>query len=229
MLLSVEVWYNSFMAKYPIFLELSGRRVVVVGGGAVAVRKAQALLAAGARLVVVAEQIDNMLTVLCRDKKAELIKSKYSKDYLAEAVLTIAATNNPQLNRRIYKDCQELEVLCNVVDEPELCDFFVPAVVKRGDLQIAIGTEGHCPAYAGHIRKKLEEIFTEEHGQFLAELETLRKQIVKDVAEPTDRKALLGELADDKSFEYFIENGPAQWRTFAEGLIKKVPPLLSQG
>jgi len=173
MLLSVEVWYNSLMAKYPIFLELSGRRAVVIGGGAVAVRKAQALLATGARLVVVAERIDNMLMVLCRNKKAELIKSKYSKDYLAEAVLAIAATNNHQLNRRIYKDCQELEVLCNVVDEPELCDFFVPAVVKRGDLQIAIGTEGHYPAYAGHIRKKLEKIFTEEHGKFLAELEAL--------------------------------------------------------
>jgi len=223
MLLSVEVWYNSSMAKYPIFLELSGRRVVVVGGGAVAVRKAQTLLAAGARLVVVAERIDNMLTALCRDKNAELIKSKYSKEYLAEAVLTIAATNNHKLNRRIYKDCQELEVLCNVVDEPELCDFFVPAVVKRGDLQIAVGTEGHCPAYAGHIRKKLEKIFTEEHGQFLAELEALRKQIIKDVSEPSERKALLGKLADDKSFEYFIENGPAQWRTFAEGLVNRVP------
>ena len=209
------------MAKYPIFLELSGRRAVVVGGGAVAVRKAQALLAAGARLVVVAERIDNMLMVLCRDKNTELIKSKYSKDYLSEAVLAIAATNNHRLNGRIYKDCQELEVLCNVVDEPELCDFFVPAVVKRGDLQIAIGTEGHCPAYAGHIRKKLEEIFTEEHGQFLAELEMLRKRILKDMAEPTERKALLGELADDKSFEYFIENGAAQWRSFAEGLINR--------
>lgn len=217
------------MAKYPIFLELSGRRVVVIGGGAVAVRKAQALLAAGARLVVVAERIDNMPTALCRDKNAELIKSKYSKDYLAEALLAIAATNNHKLNRRIYKDCQELEVLCNVVDEPELCDFFVPAVVKRGDLQIAVGTEGHCPAYAGHIRKKLEKIFTEEHGQFLAELETLRKQIIKDVSEPAERKALLGKLADDKSFEYFVENGPTQWRTFAGELIKKVPPLLSQG
>jgi len=217
------------MAKYPIFLELSGRRAVVVGGGAVAVRKAQALLAAGARLVVVAERIDNMPTALCRDKNAELIKSKYSKDYLAEALLAIAATNNHKLNRRIYKDCQELEVLCNVVDEPELCDFFVPAVVKRGDLQIAVGTEGHCPAYAGHIRKKLEEIFTEKHGQFLAELEMLRKRIITDVAEPSERKALLGKLADDKSFKYFVENGPAQWRTFAEELVKKVPPLLSQG
>jgi precorrin-2 dehydrogenase/sirohydrochlorin ferrochelatase len=223
MLQSVEVWYNILMAKYPIFLELSGRRVVVVGGGAVAVRKAQAMLAAGARLVVVAERIDNMLTVLCRGKKAELIKSRYSKNYLAESVLVIAATNNHRLNKQIYKDCQELEVLCNVVDEPELCDFFVPAVVRRGDLQIAIGTEGHCPAYAGHIRKKLEKIFTEEHGQFLAELETIRKRIIEGVVEPTERKALLGELADDKSFKYFVENGPAQWRTFAEGLVNKIP------
>ena len=222
MLPADEVWYNSFMAKYPIFLELSGRRVVGVGGGVVAVRKAQALLAAGARLVVVAERIDNMPTALCRNKNAELIKSKYSKDYLAEAVLAIAATNNHKLNRRIYKDCQELEVLCNVVDEPELCDFFVPAVVKRGDLQIAIGTEGHYPAYAGHIRKKIEKIFTEEHGQFLAELETLRERIIKDVAEPADRKALLGELADDKSFKYFVENGQTQWQTFAERLISRV-------
>lgn len=215
------------MAKYPLFLELGGRRVVVIGGGAVAVRKAQALLASGARLVVVAERIDDMLTSLCQDKNAELIKSRYSKNYLAGALLAIAATNNHHLNRRIYKDCQELEVLCNVVDEPELCDFFVPAVVKRGDLQIAICTEGHYPAYAGHIRKKLEKIFTDKHGHFLAELETLRRQIIKDVPEPADRKVLLGRLADDKSFEYFIENGPAQWRTFADELIN-TPPLSRQ-
>ena len=209
------------MAKYPVFLELDGRRAIVIGGGVVAVRKAKVLLNAGARLVVVAERIDNTMTVICQGKNAELIQSRYTKDYLAGAVLVIAATNNNQLNKQIYKDCQELEILCNVVDVPELCDFFVPAVVKRGDLQIAIGTEGCCPAYAGHIRKKLEKIFTEKHGQFLAELEELRKRIIKEVAEPADRKALLGKLVDDKSFEYFIENDPQKWRTFAEGLINK--------
>jgi precorrin-2 dehydrogenase/sirohydrochlorin ferrochelatase len=209
------------MAKYPIFLELGSRRTVVIGGGAVAVRKAQALLNAGARLVVVAERIDNMMRVICQGKNAELIKSRYTKDYLAGAVLVIAATNNNQLNKQIYKDCQELEILCNVVDVPELCDFYVPAVVKRSDLYIAIGTEGCCPAYAGHIRKKLGKIFTEKHGQFLTELEELRKRIIEEVEEPADRKALLGELADDKSFEYFIENDQDQWRTFVEELINK--------
>ena len=107
-LLFFEVLYNDFMSKYPVFLELSERRVVVIGGGSVAVRKAQTLLDAGARLVVVAERIDKMMTLLCQSKKAELIKSKYSKNYLAEAVLAIAATNDHQLNRQIYKDCQEL-------------------------------------------------------------------------------------------------------------------------
>jgi len=211
------------MAKYPIFLELGGRRVVVIGGGAVAVRKVQSLLNAGARVVVVAERVDDMLTAVCQGTDAEIITSRYSKSYLAGALLAIAATNDQQLNRQIYKDCQESEVLCNVVDVPELCDFFVPAVVKRGDLQIAIGTEGQCPAYAGHIRKKLEEIFTEQHGQFLAELEIMRKQIVEDMPDPAGRKAVLGQLADDKSFEYFVENGRSKWRAFANELISSQP------
>jgi len=101
----------------------------------------------------------------------------------------------------------------------------VPAVVKRGDLQIAVGTEGHCPAYAGHIRKKLEQTFTDKHGEFVAELETFRKRIIKDVPDPADRKTLLGQLVDDKSFEYFAENGAAVWRNRAEKIIKEHKPL----
>jgi precorrin-2 dehydrogenase/sirohydrochlorin ferrochelatase len=185
------------------------------------VRKAQPLLAAGARLVVVAEHVDDILTALCAHSEAELVKSRYSKNYLAGAVLAIAATDNRKLNKQIYKDCQELEILCNVVDQPELCDFFVPAVVKRGDLQIAIGTEGYCPAYAGHLRKKLERTFSENHGEFLAELETLRKRLIKDISNPADRKILLGKLVDDKSFKYFVENGTDRWRTFVDRLISR--------
>lgn len=209
------------MAKYPIFLELNGQRVLLIGGGAVALRKAQALLAAGARLVVVSKDINDTLTALCQAHNAELIKSKYSKDYLAGSVLAIAATNDLQLNRQIYKDCQQLEILCNVVDQPELCDFFVPAVVKRGGLQIAIGTEGNCPAYAGHVRKKLERIFTEEHGRFLAELEKARKHVIEEVEDPADRKTIMGRLVEDKSFEYFAENGPTAWQHRAEKIMRE--------
>jgi len=209
------------MAKYPIFLELSGRRVVLVGGGAVAVRKAEALLAAGARLVVVTAQASDTLTSLCTRTGAELIRSKYSKQYIGQAVLVIAATNDTKTNEQIYRDCQALEILCNVVDSPELCDFFVPAVVKRGDLQIAIGTDGYCPAYAGHVRKQIEALFGEEHGRFLSELQAVRKQIIEALPNPADRKSLLGRFVDNESFEYFKTNGPNAWRERAGNLVRE--------
>lgn len=211
------------MAKYPIFLELADRRVVIVGGGTVAARKAEPVLKAGARLVVVAERVNEALRALCTANKAELIESKYSKDYLVGATLAIAATDNVELNRRIYKDCQELEILCNVVDSPGLCDFYVPAVINRGNLQIAVGTDGKCPAFAGHIRKKLEKIFTDKHGEFLAELERFREHIIETIPDDTDRKALLGKLADDESFDDFVKNGPAEWRKKAEQMMKSSP------
>ncbi len=216
------------MAGYPIFLNLSGRRAVVIGGGTVAVRKAQGLLSAGARVILVAENFDEaLLKEIFKGTDVQLVKSKYSKDYLGCALLAIAATNDRQLNEEIYKDCQELEILCNVADRPELCNFFVPAVVRRGDLQITIGTEGDCPAYAGHIRRKIEEAFTDEHGDFLAELESVRKYIIANVASPAERKALLGQLVKDESFEYFRQNGAAAWQGYADKIIERGNTLSS--
>ena len=208
------------MAKYPIFLELKGRRIVLIGAGAVALRKAQVFLEAGARLVVIAEHVEPALELLCeKNKNAELVKAPYSKEYLTGATLAVAATNNRQLNKQIYHDCQNIDVLCNVVDDPELCDFFTPAVVKRGDLQIAISTEGVYPAYAGHIKKKLEDMFTDEHARFLSELECLRAKILKNVTDQAERKTLMGKLADDESFGIFVGSGLEQWRKYADELI----------
>ena len=208
------------MAKYPIFLGLNSRSVVVIGGGIVALRKVQTLLATGASLLVVAEHIQDRLTDLCQNHDAKLIKSAYSKDYLDGAFLVIAATDNYQLNKQIYEDCRQLQILCNVVDVPELCDFFVPAVVRRGDLQIAISTDGRCPAYAALLRKKLEKNFTDKHGEFLIELDVLRKYIIANISDTAKHKALLKKLIEDKSFEYFVQKGSVQWRTFAEKIIK---------
>ena len=206
--------------KYPIFLDLKSKRAVVIGGGSIAARKILGLLDAQARVVVVADQIDAVLKTRCKNTDTEFVEAKYSKDHLVGATIAFAATNDEELNEQIYKDCQQLKVLCNVVDDPELCDFFVPAVVKRGDLQIAVGTDGYSPAYAGHIRQKLEGIFTEKHGEFLAELEAIRKYIMEAVRDPAHRKALLGELVGDESFKYFIENGSDKWQSYAEKIIE---------
>ena len=212
------------MGKYPIFPELGGRRAVVIGAGPVAVRKVHSLLDAGARVVIVAEHIDEKVAVMFESGNCKVIKARYDKNYLAGAAIAIASTNNNELNTQIYKDCQELEILCNVVDVPELCDFYVPAVVKRGHLQIAISTEGDSPAYAGHIRKKLEKIFTQKHGQFLTQLEALRKPIIEQIKNSAERKAIFGKLVDDNSFEYFEKNGPEKWRIYAEEIIKSQSP-----
>lgn len=213
--------YNYLMAKYPIFLELGNRRVVVIGAGNVALQKIKLLRDVGARIVVIADKINDMMAAYCKDTDVELIKSRYSKSYLPGVVLVIAATSDQQTNALIYKDCRQLEILCNVVDDPRHCDFFVPAVVNCGDLQIAIGTNGKCPAYAGYLRKKLEQTFTEKHGQFLVELENTRKQIIESVTDPADRKAVLEKLVDDCSFEHFVQNGVDSWQSYAKQLIEE--------
>lgn len=209
------------MAKYPIFLEMSGRKAVVVGGGAVAVRKVGPLVDAGARVVVVAEFIAPAFEEAFNHPRIEVIISPYRKEYLAGAILAIAATNDPEVNKQVYADCQQLEVLCNVVDEPSLCDFFVPAVVKRGDLQIAVCTEGHCPAYAGHLRRKLEELFTEDHGQFVKALEQARQHAISQIPDPDIRKAVIGHLAGDESFERFLRYGAQQWFSESQKIIQQ--------
>ena len=217
------------MAKFPIFLEVGGRRAVVIGGGPVAIRKAEVLVEAGARVVIVDDALDDLPRELSGRKDVELVKSKYSKEYLNQALLAIAATNNREVNEQVYKDCQQLEVLCNVVDDPEHCDFFVPATVRRHDLQIAISTEGACPAYAGHLRQKLETIFTEDHGRFLDTLETIRRRVLTDIPEESERKAILGELVSDESFHRFIDSGPAAWRKNADDAISRAIKNLAAG
>lgn len=207
------------MAKYPIYLELSNRRAVVIGAGSVAARKVQTLHDAGARVIVIAEHVKPTLEQAFQLPNVELVLAPYHKNYLAGATLAIAATNDSVLNRKVFQDCQELEVLCNVVDQPELCDFYTPAIVKRGDLQIAIGTDGHCPAYSGHLRRKLEESFTDEHGRFLEQLEKTRKRIIAEVADPNQRKAILGRLASDESFHIFRQEGCGAWSEYAHEII----------
>lgn len=207
------------MSKYPIFLELEGRRAVVVGGGAVAARKARVLLDAGASIIVVATRVSAKMRNVCNNADADVRESTYAKDCLAGSVLVIAATDDMAVNAQVYEDCRDLGVLCNVVDQPEFCDFYVPAVVKRGNLQIAISTDGACPAYSGRLRKKLQSMFTEQHGEFLEELRVLRTRIIGEVAGPDERKRLLDTLADDRSFELFCDQGPAPWRKYADDLI----------
>ena len=206
------------MPKYPVYLELEGKQAVLIGAGSVAARKAKTLVAAGAGVRVVARNIEPAFQGLCEGLPIEIIQNDYSKEYIQDAFLVIAATNDNALNTQIFQDCQELKILCNVVDVPPLCNFYVPAVIRRGDLQLAIGTNGKCPAYAAHLRRKFEELITEEHGKFLNMLDDARQFITRQVP-ATKRKELLTKLADDNSYQLFLDKGSDAWKLMAQELI----------
>ena len=199
------------MAKYPIFLELEKHRAVVIGGGNIAFRKATVLYEAGADVLVVALSICECLKELCDAGDMTAIESAYEPCHLDKARLVIAATDDMALNEQVYADCQKRNILCNVVDIPHLCDFYVPAIAQQGSLQIAIGTDGKSPAYAGYLRRKFEAQFTEKHGQFLEELHCMRMYIIEYVADPALRKILLKQLVRDESFDVFLEKGSQGW------------------
>lgn len=212
--------YNSLlMGKYPIYLDLQGRRAVVVGAGSVAARKVKTLLQAGAKVTVVTKTVEKEFEETCDGLHIEILKSEYSQSYLTDAFMVIAATDDNELNTRVYNDCQKLNILCNVVDVPDLCNFYVPSIVRQGDLQIAISTNGKCPAYAAKLKRKFQELVTEDHARFLDSLDSIRKEIIASGIPLQDRKTLLVNLADDGSFETFINEGAHAWKLMAQKRI----------
>ena len=209
------------MSKYPINLDLSGKPVTVIGAGQVGTRKIKALYDSGAKVTVVSKDFPEDFDSFTEQLDIEVIRSEYKKEHIQNAVLAIAATDDRTLNEQIYRDCQTAKVICNIVDVPDLCDFYVPSIVKRGDLQIAIGTDGKCPAYSARIRRKLEEIFTEDHGKFLAELAIARQKVVT-TCPPEKRKPILQKLTEEESFKYFLENDPDKWQQYADNAISQI-------
>lgn len=206
------------MAKYPIYLDLTNVQAVVVGAGSVAARKVKTLLHAGAAVKVVTKAVKEDFNEVCKGLAIEIVISDYERSHLKDAFLVIAATDNPELNTRVYNDCQSLKILCNVVDVPHLCNFYVPSVIRKGDIQIAISTNGKCPAYAAHLRRKFEKLLTEDHGNFLDLLDEARQWIIRQVPKP-ERKELLSKLSMDDSFDYFLEKGASAWKSMAQQLI----------
>ncbi len=149
---------------YPVFLDLKGRSCVVIGGGEVAERKVAALLECGARVRVVAPQVTEGVQRWAGQGKIELLARAYRPGDLRGAYLAIAGTDDRSANAQVYQEAQELGVLVNVVDDPPRCSFIAPAVVRRGEVQIAISTSGASPALARHLRELLEAAVPPEYG-----------------------------------------------------------------
>ncbi len=175
------------MPHYPINLDLRDRRCLVIGGGSVGERKVEMLLEFGATVVVISPDVTQKLHQLVEQGTIRQIHGVYVPEVLTGALLVIAATNEHQVNKAISLECQRLGILVNVVDDPELCTFFVPAIVRRGDFVIGISTSGNSPSLAKQVREKLEGEFGPEYGELTDILGQLRDEVKAKYPEPEDR------------------------------------------
>jgi len=166
------------MKLFPLFADLRGRRVLVVGGGAVAERKVKSLLACEARIVVGALDASRCLQELSRQGRIELIQGVFEPGWLAGAWLAVAATDDRELNRRIAALANEHRLFVNVVDDPELSSFQVPSIVDRSPLTIAISSAGGAPVLARRVRERIESLFDHSLGS-LAALAARKRQAIR--------------------------------------------------
>jgi precorrin-2 dehydrogenase/sirohydrochlorin ferrochelatase len=183
------------VSLFPMFVKLDGRRCLVIGAGSVGEAKIESLLATAASVRVVAPQATSKVREWARGGRIEWHAREYAPADLAGVFLVIAATSSRALHDEIYAEAKSRGVLCNTVDEPERCDFYFPAVVRRGDLQIAISTGGLSPALAQRLRKELEEQFGPEWEAWVARLGRTREELMSLPMPPEQRKRLLHRYA----------------------------------
>jgi len=192
------------MNLFPIFLHLGNRPCLVVGGGRISEGKIGGLLRAGARVRVVAPEATAKIRAWHREKKIIWQRRPYRTNDLSKYFLVIAATNSPELHRRIFRKARQLGVLCNVVDVPALSDFFYPAVVRRGPLQIAISTSGKSPALAKRLRQQLEKEFGPEYEAWLNQIAGERKRVRALSLPPVERLRRLDDQVTAAAFNSFL-------------------------
>jgi precorrin-2 dehydrogenase/sirohydrochlorin ferrochelatase len=190
------------MSLFPIFLKLTARPCTVIGAGKLAESKIESLLAANARVTVIAPRANDRITALADSGELTLHLREYATGDLANQFLVVAATDVPTVNRAVFAEAESSGVLINAVDDPPFCDFYFPSVVRRRDLQIAISTAGHSPALAQRLRKEINELLPLDAGDWLAELGNLRREVLQMEPLNESRNQLLHTLASREVCSY---------------------------
>lgn len=194
---------------YPAFLNLKGKRAVVIGGGKVAERKILALLRAGADVTVISPKLTKRLEKGKAEGRIRHIPREYRGGDLKGAFLVIAATPYPEINTKVVREagviCESL--LLNVVDMPSQCNFIVPSIVRRGPLTIAISTSGTSPAMAKAIRRDLKKLYGPEFANYLKLLGKIRKKVIKEIPDKKKRAGFFKSLASEEMMEILRSHG----------------------
>ncbi len=190
------------MKFYPVFINIEGKRCVVVGGGRVAERKVQALLECGADVVVVSPALTGCLKEFKRKGLIEHMNRRYRDGDLKGAFLVVSATDSQSLNEKVFGEAEKEGLLINVVDRPGLCNFIVPSVVRRGDVTIAISTSGSSPYTARWLRERVEEFLPEEFAKVVEIVGAVRKMMLKEKANNDKKLRIFRQLLESPLLEY---------------------------
>jgi len=189
------------MRYYPVCLDIKNRHCLVVGGGQVGTRKVLMLLECGARVTVVSPEVTDKLAQLAQQGQIQVRLRDYMKTDLDSVFLVIGATDDQMQNRRVHRDAETAQRLCNIADQPELCNFILPAVISQGDLILAISTSGSSPAFAKYLRRQLQRQFGPEYALFLNLMGAIRLRLLTTEHAPEAHKPLFEELTNKNLLE----------------------------
>jgi len=209
---------------YPAFLDITGKKCVVIGGGRVAERKCTPLIRAGAKVAVISPTLTQGLKALKKKGLITHIGRHYRRGDMKSAFVAIAPTNSREINLKVVADAALHETLLNVVDNPPLCSFIVPSVLRRGPLTIAISTSGVSPAMARTIRKSLEGLYRIELSKYLRLLKTIRAKAMQDIPDTKKRSELLKGLASQKIMRMLSQKGFREARRAALTSLHAMTP-----
>jgi precorrin-2 dehydrogenase / sirohydrochlorin ferrochelatase len=176
---------------YPLFLDVSGKECLVIGGGAVAERKVMMLLKFNASVRVVSPKITKRLLELARSGRIDLALREYMSGDHAHAAIIFACTDERETNRIVREDAAARGIPVNVVDRPEECDFIVPSIIKKGDLTIAISTSGVLPMASKKIRQEIESTLTRDWVNYVRIIGAIRRYLLKKVPDKTVRRNIM--------------------------------------
>ncbi|MBC7074534.1 MAG: bifunctional precorrin-2 dehydrogenase/sirohydrochlorin ferrochelatase [Syntrophomonadaceae bacterium] len=179
---------------FPIFLNLNGKNCLIIGGGQVAKRKAEDLLECGADIRIVSPEIDDQIKAWAHKGIITWLNREFEPGDLQDIFMAFVATDNSRINREVVELCRKQGILVNAVDDPPNCDFYVPAVIRRNSLILAISTEGKSPLFARKLRRELEEIITSEYGEFVDILGEQREYLKENVPDANTRRKIFNAL-----------------------------------
>jgi precorrin-2 dehydrogenase / sirohydrochlorin ferrochelatase len=203
---------------YPVFLNLEGKRAVVIGGGDVAERKVGSLLGTQAAVIVISPEVTPRLAALAHQDRITLHRRLYESGDCSGADLVLSATDDAELSRRVFEEGRAAGALVNTADQPGLCDFFMPAVVRQSRIAIAISTGGASPGLAAHLRRTISEVVGPEYGLLADLLSSVRNEIRSRVPAEGARKALHYRILDSDIIALLKRNDLAG----AERLLRNI-------